>query len=254
MLIDACYDREVFPTLEEALDWCWASTDEEICAVKFVLGKFFDLDNGVYIQNRISEEIKKYHENAETNKRIAKEREAKKREKRARLEKEKNEALNNSNEGSRSVHEACADESRIVNESAPNQEPITNNQEPIINTPTECAPGSAPPQTKSKFDIFWQEYPIKKNRKKALEIWKRKKLDSLADDIISKLNLIKKTDSDWLRGFVPHATTFLNGERWDDEIVKEVAPKGGSSEEPPDWLNEIGNQNDFIEGEVIRRD
>jgi hypothetical protein len=48
LLIDACYDREVFPTLEEAIEWTWASTTEEIEAVTFVLRKFFVLENGIY--------------------------------------------------------------------------------------------------------------------------------------------------------------------------------------------------------------
>lgn len=62
LLIDACYDREKFPTLEEAIDWTWAGTTEEIEAVKFVLSKFFKLENGVYVQGRIQEEIAEYHE------------------------------------------------------------------------------------------------------------------------------------------------------------------------------------------------
>lgn len=107
LLIHSCYDRERFPTLEEALEWCWARTAEEEGAVKFVLSKFFDLVDGVYIQNRIQEEIDKYHENALTNKRIATEREEKRRIK------------------PRSVHEACSG----VNEPPPNQEPRT--KEPI---------------------------------------------------------------------------------------------------------------------------
>jgi len=24
LLMDACYDRERFPTMDEAIDWCWA--------------------------------------------------------------------------------------------------------------------------------------------------------------------------------------------------------------------------------------
>jgi len=41
LLLDACYDREEFPTMEEALDWCWARSDDEEAAVRFVLNKFF---------------------------------------------------------------------------------------------------------------------------------------------------------------------------------------------------------------------
>ena len=83
LLIDSCYDRELFPTLEQALEWTWASTEAEVEAVKFVLSRFFVLDKeGCYVQDRILEELLHYHKNADTNKRIADEREAKRREKR----------------------------------------------------------------------------------------------------------------------------------------------------------------------------
>lgn len=113
LLIDACYDRERFPTLEEALDWTWARTDAEIEAVKFVLSKFFELNDGIYTQSRISDELMNYHALSEKNSRIAKQREENRR-KRKRIE-----------------HEACTDGSRFEDEAPPNQEPRTNNQEPI---------------------------------------------------------------------------------------------------------------------------
>ena len=108
LLIDACYDREVFPTLEQALEWTWASSEAEAEAVKFVLSRFFSLDKeGQYIQHRVLEELLIYHTNADTNKRIAIEREAKRREK-------------NTNR----VH--------IVDEPTPNHKPLTINQEPVV--------------------------------------------------------------------------------------------------------------------------
>ena len=79
MLMDACYDREIFPTLDQAFDWCWASTEDEIAAVTFVLSKFFTEHDGVFKQRHITEVLEKYHKNAATNKAIAIEREAKKR-------------------------------------------------------------------------------------------------------------------------------------------------------------------------------
>ena len=107
LLIDSCYDREIFPTLEQALEWTWASTEAEVEAVKFVLSRFFILDKeGCYVQDRILEELLHYHKNADTNKRIADEREAKRREKRT-------------------------NRAQSVNEAPPNQEPITNNHKPI---------------------------------------------------------------------------------------------------------------------------
>ena len=108
LLIDSCYDREIFPTLEQALEWTWASTQQEVEAVEFVLKKFFTLQDGQYVQNRIVEELQNYHSNAETNKRIAMEREAKR--------KEKNTL------GARSVDEP-----------PPNHTPLTINHKPITN-------------------------------------------------------------------------------------------------------------------------
>ena len=109
LMMDACYDREKFPTLEEAIDWCWARTADEIAAVEFVLRKFFTLEDGVYVQNRIREEIDQYHSNALINKEIALKREEARRQKKA-----------------RTVLEPCTNE----HEPPPKQEPRTRKQEP----------------------------------------------------------------------------------------------------------------------------
>lgn len=61
LLMDACYDREAFPTETQAIDWVWAETDEEIAAVKFVLKKFFVMnEEGIYVQNHIQEDLIAY--------------------------------------------------------------------------------------------------------------------------------------------------------------------------------------------------
>jgi uncharacterized protein YdaU (DUF1376 family) len=108
LLIDSCYDREVFPTLEQAIEWTWASTEQEIEAVKFVLSRFFKLsDDGTYVQDRILSELLEYHAKADTNKRIAIERETKRK-------------------------QSSTNREPDVNEPPPNHKPITNNQEPVI--------------------------------------------------------------------------------------------------------------------------
>lgn len=108
LLIDACYDRERFPTLADAIEWTWASSAAEIEAVEFVLRKFFTLENGVYVQDRIREEIADYHSKAKTNQRIAVEREA-------------NRKANSTNRA------------QVVDEAPPNHKPLTINQEPVTN-------------------------------------------------------------------------------------------------------------------------
>ena len=113
LLMDSCYDREQFPTMEEAIEWVWASSKEEIEAVEFVLSRFFSLESGVYIQHRIAEEVEDYQSKSENNKRIALEREAKRRAERTK------------------EHEPCTDGEQDVNESPPNQEPVTSNKKPV---------------------------------------------------------------------------------------------------------------------------
>jgi len=115
LLIDSCYDREIFPTLDQALEWTWASTEAEVEAVKFVLTRFFTLDKeGCYVQDRILQELLHYHKNADTNKRIADEREAKRREK-------------------------STNRVPSVNEATPNQEPLTTNHKPKRESATVVA-------------------------------------------------------------------------------------------------------------------
>jgi len=106
LLLDSCYDREQFPTLEMAVDWVWASSEAEIEAVTFVLTKFFVLEDCVYVQHRIKEELDRYQKNSATNKRIARDREAKRKEKSTKREPN-------------------------VDEAPPNHKPLTINQEPI---------------------------------------------------------------------------------------------------------------------------
>ena len=106
LLLDSCYDREQFPTLELAIEWCWARSDEEIAAIKFILHKFFVLEGDIYIQSRVKEELDNYKTNSLINKEIAIKREEVRR---------TNRANNNTNR------------SRTDHEPPPNQEPRTNN-------------------------------------------------------------------------------------------------------------------------------
>lgn len=127
LLMDACYDRERFPTKEEALDWCWARSAEETAAVEFVLSKFFTLEDGVYKQTRIQEEIDAYHAQAEKNREIALAREEARRKKRGQENTDGHGACTNrADEHTReSTNRAPG-----VHEPSPNHKPLTTNQEP----------------------------------------------------------------------------------------------------------------------------
>lgn len=146
LLIDACYDREQFPTHDEAIEWTWASSSTEIEAVEFVLRKFFTLEGGVYVQKRIQEEIAEYHEKATTNSRIATERETKRREK--------------STNRARTVHDASPQE----HEPPPNHEPLTTNHKPV--TP-KGERAKAPPRPDDVAEQVWQDWQQLRKAKRA---------------------------------------------------------------------------------------
>jgi uncharacterized protein YdaU (DUF1376 family) len=81
-----------------------------------------------------------------------------------------------------------------------NHKPITNNQEYI-----------------DRFDIFWKQYPRKVARPNALKSWLKIKPDDVVLkkmlDAINHQQLPSKEIQ-----FVPHPATWLNAERWNDEI------------------------------------
>lgn len=84
--------------------------------------------------------------------------------------------------------------------------------------------------TATRFPEFWSTYPRHENAKRSAEIWKRKRLDAKADVIIADVARRKTQHRPWLDGFIPHATTYLNGERWNDEIDRSP-PKGQRAEQ-----------------------
>ena len=185
LLLDACYDREQFPTLEQAIEWTWASTTEEVEAVSFVLKKFFVLEDNLYVQNRIREELETYHNNAQTNKRIAIEREAKRKVK-----------------GTKRA--------QSVNEPPPNHKPVTSNQEPK-NIYTDA------------FEEFWQAYPSKTGKGEAYKSWKRINPDKQLTETITASVDVYRQSKRVKDGFVKNPATWLNQRCWEDEAeVAEV--------------------------------
>ena len=193
LLIDSCYDREVFPTIDQAIEWTWAATESEVEAVKFVLNRFFALDeDGCYVQDRILEELLHYHKNADTNKRIAEEREARRKEK-------------------------STNRAPLVDEAPPNHKPITINQEPLT---TKEKPQDKPADL--LFDEFWKAYPKKQGKDLAKTSFaKRKVSKELLQQMLLSIDQQKSTDQ-WKKDggqFIPAPATWLNQGRWQDEIT-----------------------------------
>jgi len=76
----------------------------------------------------------------------------------------------------------------------------------------------------SRFKDWYSRYPIKKGRMKAEQAWNKYNLDSRADELIAILKEQKAHDAQWKAGIgIPHPTTYLNQQRWEDEILRQDA-------------------------------
>lgn len=86
------------------------------------------------------------------------------------------------------------------------------------------------------FSRFWDAYPKKVKRKDAERVWRSKKLDEKAAQLIADAQRRLAEDDQWRRGFIPDPPVYLRGERWNDEIqsARAVAPKFAPFVPPPD--------------------
>lgn len=72
-----------------------------------------------------------------------------------------------------------------------------------------------------QFDKFWQAYPKKVSKKQAQKSWKKINPSlELFEKILKALEMVKQTEQ-WKKDngkFIPYPATWLNQERWTDEI------------------------------------
>lgn len=76
------------------------------------------------------------------------------------------------------------------------------------------------------FETFWKLYPKKVDKKKTLGLWLKLKPDqALISTIMQSLGKYCISEG-WTKDggrFVPHASTWLNAERWNDEVAASTA-------------------------------
>lgn len=69
------------------------------------------------------------------------------------------------------------------------------------------------------FKRFWSVYPRHTNKKKAFDVFVKKCTDeTVLQKMLSAVVDYKETEQWQNERFIPHASTWLNGERWEDEI------------------------------------
>ncbi len=125
-----------------------------------------------------------------------------------------------------------------VEKSLPNEEKsLPNEEKPLPNEVTNSLPNEVNTKEKKEtiqkkrqkkeditksFNIFWQAYPKKVAKSDAEKVFNRINLNGrLLNTILTAIELAKKSEG-WLKEngkYIPYPTTWLNGKRWEDEVV-----------------------------------
>ena len=181
---DLAYRRMIdlyYQTEEPFADVAWVARRVKSTPeiVKLLLEEFFEADFDGWRSKRADEEIAKYRAKADSARNAN------------RVKSEKKSAL---------ITEL---KSELISE--PNHN-VTNNQEPITNINTYT----------QEFELFWKSYPRHEAKSAAMKAFKKVKVDI---NILLKAVAQQKTSKQWQENIIPHASTWLNQSRWEDEIT-----------------------------------
>jgi len=67
-----------------------------------------------------------------------------------------------------------------------------------------------------EFELFWKSYPRHESKSSAMKAFKKVKVDI---NILLKAIAQQKNSKQWKDNIIPHASTWLNQCRWEDEII-----------------------------------
>lgn len=109
---------------------------------------------------------------------------------------------------------------------------VSIGKDSIDNTMADKPPGrviSKPKYQPEWFDRFWALYPRRTNRGQAVKAWDKLKPDMELCKIMADAIRVQMRSEQWQDPrHIPHPSTWLNGERWNDEIFG-----GKSPDDPP---------------------
>ena len=181
---DLAYRRMIdlyYQTEEPFKDIAWVARRIKSTSeiVKLLLEEFFEFELDSWRNKRADEEIAKYRLKADSARNAN------------RIKTEKKSAL---------ITEL---KSELISE--PNHI-VTNNQEPITNIHTYT----------EEFELFWKSYPRHESKSSAMKAFKKVKVDI---NILLQAIAQQKNSKQWKDNIIPHASTWLNQSRWEDEVV-----------------------------------
>lgn len=78
---------------------------------------------------------------------------------------------------------------------------------------------AVPKHKPERFEAFWEAYPRHESRVKAVRAWDRLRPDDALLDTMARALKRQLASEDWQRGIgIPYAVTWINGQRWEDEV------------------------------------
>lgn len=70
------------------------------------------------------------------------------------------------------------------------------------------------------FEMFWESYPKKRDKVAARKSWEKNKLEAIGEKIVADVLDRSQRDVQWQdKQFIPYPATYLNHQRWTDEII-----------------------------------
>ena len=202
-LLDAYYIREkALPSsLNDVCRLVRATSKQEREAVEALLNEFFTLTDEGWSHGRCEEVIARFRDKQSKAKSSANHR----------WEKQRAHSERNANAYANALPTQCEG-------NAPNPNPNIFPPNPPRGRVADFPPG---------FDEFWQAYPRHVAKQDAAKAFAKLRADdALLRRILASLD-IAKSSPDWLKDggrFIPHASTWLNGKRWEDELTTTEAP------------------------------
>jgi len=104
-----------------------------------------------------------------------------------------------------------------------------------------------------RFDEFWKLYPVKKGKANAEKKWTLKKCDVIAPEIMADVEARIAREWDMSqKQYIPHPATYLNGERWNDEVTERSKPQAYGK--PTQVIREMPTDAEYSASETVKRD
>lgn len=111
--------------------------------------------------------------------------------------------------------------------------PAENETQPDAKKPRKTRETSLP----DGFCQFWQIYPRKVAKPRALAAWKAQKCEPIADLICEAVERNAKANPQWLgdKQYIPHPASWLNARQWEDAFDAVPIARSTLSQEPEGW-------------------